>query len=714
MKIKLSYRDVLEIQRLENGVLKVQAQNEEDMYFGQGYGSAMDRGMQMILTRILAQGRATEFLQDNEDMLAIDIFFRKMNWMGNIEDQLKKLSPPIVANIQAWCEGVNVCLKKHIPWEMRLLGIRVEPWHPKDCVLFLRVISYISLQQTQAEMERLLVQLIQAKVPLDYLKEIFPDPLLENIPMELLQKVSLQEKLVPHLLPWKEGFHASNNWALSPSRTVSGKTLLSNDPHLEGNRFPNVWQEFSLHCKDRYMIGATIPGLPGVLVGRNNDVAWGATYACMDSCDSWIEECKDKKYFKDGEWRSFKERKEVIKRKKHPDYHITFYENEHGVLDGNPEKAGFYLSTLWSGANAGGDSLENFCKILYVQKTSDMMEYLGKGEFPFSWAIADSSGNIGYQMSGLLPKRASGSSGLIPLDGRKKENDWQGFYSYTDLPRVYNPECGYVASSNNDLNSLAKIPASNLPIDSYRILRIRELLEKTPKHSPSTIKEIHYDTYSYQARLYMEKLLPLLDQSPTAQILRGWDYRYDPEQKAPWIFEKFYKALLKEVFGKISPEEKAFDFLKQKTSIFIVFAGQFDRILLSEKSLWFQDKTRDEIFTQVWQREIAPIPEAKILPWKAQNHFRMTNIFFQGMLPKFLGFDSAEMPLPGGRATIFQGQVFEIGNRLCTYLPSLRFIVDMSTPGLESHLLGGPSDRRFSKWYKSEIALWKNKIYKKF
>lgn len=713
MKTTLVYRDSLKIERLENGVLKIEAQNEEDLYFGQGYGSAMDRGMQMILTRILAQGRAAELLQDNEDMLAIDIFFRKMNWKGNRQEQIAKLSPESTKKLKAWCEGVNAYFKKHKPFEIRMLRIPVDPWCMEDCLLFLRVISYISLQQTQAEVERLIVQLIQAKIPLEYLQELFPDPLLQGVSMELLEKVSISEKTIPDILPWKEGFHASNNWALSPSRTESGKPLLSNDPHLEGNRLPNVWQEFFLSCKERYAVGATIPGIPGILVGRNNHVAWGATYACMDSCDSWIEECKDKKYLKDGLWHDFQERTETIKRKKHPEYKVTFYENEHGILDGNPEKSGFYLSTLWSGANAGGDSLENLFQTLHIQNVSGMMEALGKGEFPFSWAIADSLGNIGYQMSGLLPKRAKGSSGLIPLDGRKSENDWQGFYAYTDIPRVYNPPCGYVISSNNNLNSLGKVPAINIPIDHYRILRIQELLEKTEKHSPATTKKMHYDTYSYQAKFYMEKLLPLLDESPSAQILKKWDYHYDPEEKAPWIWEKFYKALIKEVFFKIASEQKSFDFLLKKTSIFIVCYGQFDRVLLSDNSLWFQGKTREEIFKEVWTKEISPLKESEILPWKSQNHFSMVNIFFQGKLPKSLGFDYGDLALPGGRASISQGQVFEIGNRLCSYLPSLRFIVDLSNNYLESHILGGPSDRRFSKWYKSEISLWKDKIYKK-
>ncbi|NUM35707.1 MAG: penicillin acylase family protein [Candidatus Brocadiae bacterium] len=712
MKTTMVYRESLEVQRLESGVLEVKAQNEEDLYFGQGYGNAMDRGMQMILTRILAQGRATELLQDDEDMLGIDIFFRKMNWKGKVKEQIEKLSVETLKKLQAWCDGVNCYFKQHIPWEMRALRIPVDPWCPEDCLLFLRVISYISLQQTQAEMERVLVQLVQAQVPLEYLKELFPGSLLDGIPMDLIQKVTVSEKVIPDMIPWKEGFYSSNNWALSPFRTESGKALLSNDPHLEGNRFPNVWQEFSLRCKDRYAIGSTIPGLPGILVGRNNDVAWGATYACMDSCDSWIEECKEKKYFKDEKWHSFQERTEIIKRKKHPDHSITFYENEHGILDGNPQEEGFYLSTLWSGANAGAESFENLFKTLHIKNVSDMMEALGKGEFPFSWAIADAFGNIGYQMSGLLPKRHSGSSGLIPLDGRKSEMDWKGFYEYTELPRTYNPPCGYVISSNNDLNSLSQTPAINLPIDHYRILRIQELIEKKQKHSPTTTKELHYDTYSYQAKAYMEKLLPVLDDSPAAKILKEWNLCYDPEQKGPWVFEKFYKSLIREVFYKISPDKKALEFLLQKSSIFIVFYGQFDHILLQEKSLWFDGKSREEIFALVWKRDVSPFTESEILPWKAQNHFTMKNILFQGKIPKCFGFDYGDFALPGGRASIFQGQVFEIGNRLCSYLPSMRFIVDFSKDGLESHLLGGPSDRRFSKWYKSEIELWKNKIYK--
>ena len=183
-----------------------------------------------------------------------------------------------------------------------------------------------------------------------------------------------------------------------------------------------------------------MPGVPAMLVGRNPDLAWSATYTFMDSTDSWIEKCEDGKYMVAPDtWMPFTEREEIIKRKKKDPVKIVFYENKHGVLEGNPKKDGYYISTAWASSFSGALTLNSILKMFDAKTVAEGMDLFGRVETSWNCILADKGGNIGYQMSGLMPKRREGVSGFVPLPGWEEKNDWQGFEKPEDLPRCYNP-----------------------------------------------------------------------------------------------------------------------------------------------------------------------------------------------------------------------------------------------------------------------------------
>ncbi|WP_372365603.1 penicillin acylase family protein [Candidatus Uabimicrobium sp. HlEnr_7] len=704
----LFYKEKILFKRLKNGVLCVEANNQEDMYFGNGYAQAVDRAMQMILTRIIGQGRICELLKNSDATWEVDVFFRRMNWQKNAERELEKMSAENIAKLTAWCKGVNHALRESIPWEFRLLGIRVEPWEIKDSVLFMRMISYLNLQQSQAEMENLIMQLVQNSIPLSHLNELFPGQL-EGIDIDLIKKVQLQETIVPKNLPWMPGISASiasNNWVIDGSKTLSGNPILANDPHLEGNRLPNVWQEVLLKCQENYVVGAGMPGIPGVLIGRNNNVSWGATYSFMDSLDSWVETCQDGRYFKDDQWHPFTKREETIYRKKKA-HKVYFYENEHGILSGDPYNSGCYLATKWAcSENTGALSLDSLFCAAFTVSTEEMMDVLGQLEVPFNWVIADHQ-NIAYQMSGLSPIR--NWSGLYPADGRFSENDWQGFHSYKDLPRVLNPEQKYIVTANNDLNHLGKVSPINLCMGSYRANILSQILEKAEDISSADCIKMQHNLFSLQAKDFMKVLKPILDNSDAAQELREWNYQYDLLSKGAWLFEQFYGQLLYDVFATIGGET-VFRFLQKETGIFVDFFKNFDCILLQKTNCWFAGKTQEQVFNDAYQKSIARLSSSEIKTWGSNQKIELTNIFFSGKF-KWL-FDYGPVDIPGGRATAQQGQIYQSGGRKTSFVPSLRVIVDMNTTGIMSHILGGPSDRRFSRYYTSEVDMWRTQRYK--
>lgn len=703
----------VKIWRDVNGIPHVEAGNTTDLYWGVGYVHATDRGMQMLLMRILGQGRASEILDSSDSMLTVDMFFRKVNWNDHVQSQLDQLSELHMAFLRAYSEGVNAAFAEKCPWDLRLLGYRHEPWAPADCIMLVRMIGYLTLVQSQDEVERLFVELVQGGVLEAYLQELFPG-LLEGLDIDLLKQVTLPERIIPASVRWNlplPRMMASNNWVISGKKTRSGQPLLSNDPHLEVNRLPNVWCEMAIQVNEAYMLGGTMPGLPGILTGRNRNLSWGVTYSFIDAIDSWMEKCRDGKFYREAgdQWIAFTRRKEIIKRKKKAPVAVTFYENEHGVLDGDPAVEGYYLATRWAAGDSGARSFAALFNMWDAKTVEAGMDTLGQVETGWNWVFADTAGNIGFQMSGLAPKRRDGLSGLIPMPGWKKENDWQGFYSHTEMPRCYNPEKGYFSTANQDLNPYGQIKPINMPMGSYRADRIDQLLESGERFTREDIYQMHFDVYSLEAETFLKILRPLLPDTPQGQILKDWDLCYSADSKGAFLFEEFFKGLYREVFGKNVMGESVIDFLASETGVFIDFYDKFNRILLSEESVWFNGSTRDEIFQKVAEKALKVAPQA----WGENRKVTLTNILFDGKLPGFLGFDRGPFVGIGGRATIHQGQIYRAGNRGTTFFPSYRTVSDMSSDDVRTNLAGGPSDRRFSKYYCSDFDNWLNGKYKK-
>ncbi|MCU0597817.1 MAG: penicillin acylase family protein [Desulfobacterales bacterium] len=702
----------MKISRDRRGIAHVEGKDLPDVFMGMGYAHGKDRALQMLLMRILGRGQGSELLESSDEMLGIDIFFRKMNWTGHMTQELEMLTPEAKNICGAYCEGVNLALSEGIPWEFKLVGYKPDPWSMDDIFLFSRMMGYLTLAQSQGEMERFFVEMVQAGVAEEKLQELFPG-ILGGLDIDLLKKVKLQERIISPVSLWNKAaplMMASNNWVVSGKKTESGKPILANDPHLEVNRLPNVWYEIVLKTQHRFAVGASIPGAPGLPIGRNPNLAWGATYTFMDSTDSWIENCQNGKFFREPDrWVPFRVRKEVIQRKKKEPQEIIFYENDHGVLDGDPNKPGYYLSTAWAPATSGGVSITNLLNMWHVKTVQEGMDVLGRVETAWNFVLADIEGNIGYQMSGMMPKRREGISGFVPLPGWDPENDWQGFEDLKNLPRIYNPEQGYFVTANQDLNAFGKAKPINVVMGPYRSDRIGDLLARNNSLTTADIYHMHMDVYSKEAEIFMQKLTPLIPDTPWGHILKKWDMKYTPDSQGAWLFEKFYKALREEVFGTNGLGVGVTCFLDEHTGIFNDFYLNFNRVMASETSVWFNGRKREDVYKIALDKIAALTPKS----WGEDQQIMLTHIFFSGKLPRWLGFDRGPVTIIGNRATPHQGQIFESAGRKTTFAPSYRMVIDLATDEVNSVLAGGPSDRRFSKWYCSDLFNWIHGKYKK-
>jgi penicillin amidase len=703
------------IKRIAGGVPHITADHEVDLYWGLGYMHGTDRQLAMWLVKLIGQGRASEQLKADEELIAADRYMRWISLGGDAKQEIKKLGKDTRVIIDAYCAGVNRgAADAGVPFEFKLVGYKPDAWTPEDTVLMARIIGFIGLTQSQGDMEKFIIQMIGRGVPIEKLMELLPPmerPKKELV--EIIKRVNLINPMVPESVKWLAGhmrFSASNNWAVSGAKSKSGKAIVCGDPHLEVNRLPAVWYEAVMVSGDLFMAGATFPGIPALVIGRSNNLAWSATYGFMDTIDYFIEDVKDKKCLRGKKRVPFSVREEVIRPKKKPPITLRFYESENGVLEGEPETDGYWLSFAWSSRRGCvATSMDNILKVPRAKNAKEAMGYFGGLPFAaFNWVMADTKGNIAYQMCGAFPKKAPGTSGLLPYLGWEKSQQWKGIVPPTSHPRAYNPKEGYLSTANEDFSSISKVVVQNLPMGSYRGDRIRYLLKKATSLDVEAMKKIQHDLYSLQAELFMKIIGSLLPNTKNGRILKEWDLCYDTESLGATLFERIYEELLRLVFGELEMGAGVIDHAIAETGLLNDFYANFDRILLSKKSRWFGDKTRDEIYRTAIERAL----KKPAVPYGKTHRVLMANLFFGGKLPRVLGFDFGPIELPGNRATIVQGQIFKVAGRVTSFAPSYRMIADLSETAIHTNIAGGPSDRRYSPYYTSDIRSWRNWTYK--
>ncbi len=702
------------VKRLRNGILKIKGKKWSDIAYAQGWAHANDRQLQLFLTRILLKGRASELLAPDEELIEFDKLMRKLNFMNGIDRAVSELEPVAKEILEKYSEGINDYLKKYgRVWELKLLGYKPESWTPQDTILLAKIFGYLGLADNQGNMEKFILQLIQQGIDKKYIYDLFPY-LKDEIDYQLLKKVRV-EPIIPENIRWKlklPKFTASNNWVVAGNKTASGKPILCNDPHLEINRIPSIWEEMILVTDDNYAIGVTLPGAPGIILGRTKYVGWGATFTFLDMIDYHIEHCKEGKFRRGNKWLPFRKREEIIKVKKRGELRVVFYENENGVLEGDPEEEGFYLAYHFASAGeSGADEINAILGVMFAKNVKEAMVAFKKMKIStFNFVIADRDGNIGYQMTGKTFKRPENVSGLLPIPGWLKKYSYSGYYLPEELPSLYNPSDGIIVTANQDLNYLSNFNPINLPMSPYRASRIQELLRDRNNLTVEDMKKIHYDLYSIQAEMIMEIIKPFIPDSVKGEILRNWDFTYDSTSVAPTLFEGVYLEILRKIFGENGFGEEVIDYMLNETALFADYHWNFDRIILNEKSIWFEHQSRDDILEAAVREGLKKTPA---IPYGETRKILFKHLLFGERLPKFLGFDFGPVQLPGSRSTVTQGQIFRSGGRVTTFSPSWRFITDMSTDEVFTNLPGGTTDRRFSLWYMSDIQNWLRGVYKK-
>ncbi len=548
----------------------VYAKNEDDLFFATGYLMARERLFQMTVNAATTEGRLSELF--GESQLESDVFLRTWGIPKTGEKLVDHLKPESRAAMETFCRGVNAYIDElggRLPVEFKLLRIKPIRWEPKHATGYARMMAYSLSQSWYPEM--LLGQvayMFGAQKALE-LWPVAPDEKPASLPTVSADLASIWETLssadekVRRLLGTAGGHLGSNSWVISGSRTRSGKPLLANDPHLGYNQ-PSVWYEMHLVGGSYDVSGASFPGVPFIVLGQNRNAAWGFTNLMTDDLDFYLETVDHQtpnRYLHDGLWKEMKVREETVKIKGGGTHTFTVRATHRGpvISDIHPlaKKLDSAISFRWTGHEVSHE-VEAFLGLNRMKDWADFSEAVASFTVPGQNIVyADRAGNIGWRPAVRLPIR-KGAETLVPLPGETSEYDWQGFVEPTDLPFLFNPDRGFIATANNRTVS-DQFPhyVSSLWHDKSRHARIVEMLGDRTGLTVKDMAEIQNDVVSPFGRDLSKQFTQALAAIPpeheshriALDHLSRWDGDFSSRSAGALIFSMIMSNLLEAIYA---------------------------------------------------------------------------------------------------------------------------------------------------------------------
>jgi penicillin amidase len=728
------------------GVPHIYASNPHDLFMAQGFVHAQDRFWQMEFWRHIGTGRLSEML--GKTTLNQDCFIRTLGWNRAAQQDLKRLGPEERAILEAYAAGVNAYLEHHrdrLPLEFtlfRLFGRRweIEPWQPLHTVAWAKVMAWDLGGNWDDE---LLNARIVDRIGAERLKEIvLPYPadrpvivptLVAEVPEETFRALLDISRSLQRMSLGDAPDIGSNNWVVAGSRTVTGKPILANDPHLS-IQMPSIWYEVTLSCEPVTpecpfrVAGASFPGVPGVVIGHNDRIAWGVTNLGPDVQDLYIERPNPQNPFEvefQGQWEPVRVITEEIRiaGRAEPLY-LPVRITRHGPVINDVVEALTRTQTLYAFRWTALEPSSIVRALLRLNRARNWEEFraaLADWDVPGqNFVYADVDGHIGYQATGRIPIRAKGN-GLLPVPGWTGEYEWTGYIPYEEMPRRLDPPEGFIVTANNAIVDSA-YPYFITAMWDYgdRAQRILDLLPAKDRLSIEDVAAIQNDTFSLAAQAITPYILQVSFTDPLARqtqdLLRAWDFRATPESPAPTIFETFLKHLLHEVWVDELGEE-----IVQELLTWSSHNRYWARWALAQPDLaWWDDRrtpqreTRDDIVRRAFEQAVAELrgrlgPDPRAWAWGKVH----TATFVHGTLgrsgigPVEAIFNRGPYPAPGTSAAV-NNLGFDVQKGFAVRsLPSLRFIASTARWS-DSRFIHttGQSGLPYHPHYDDFIPLW--------
>lgn len=777
------YRDTM-------GIPHIYASTSHDIFFAQGYVHAQDRFWQMDAWRHIGSGELSEMF--GESQLETDSFLRTLGWRKTAEAEWEQLGPDSLAILQAYTDGVNAYLKDHndtaLSLEYAVLGLLspdyvIEPWEPVHSLTWGKAMAWDLRGNMGDEIER--AELLKVLTP-EQVALLFPEypedhPVIVNeIPVESqismvkpdlglstfdYSSISLDSTaynaslLDPVLGPLGDGI-GSNSWAVSGKLTDTGMPYLANDPHL-GIQMPSIWYQVGLHCSKKSddcgleVAGFSFAGVPGVIIGHNDKLAWGFTNVGPDVMDLYIEKVNPEnpnQYEFNGEWLDFETYEETVNIVGGEPVTITVRKSRHGpvISDtynptkdvGDPKDKEFipfkertnlglpdqYVIALAWTALTPSTPFEAIWGFDQAQNWEEFREAARGFHVPAQNLLyADVEGNIGYQMPGDIPIRKNGD-GTLPVPGWTDEYDWEGFVPFEDLPYTFNPEEGYIVTANNQVNPWDYPYLITKDWDyGYRAQRIVDMIESAPgKIDQAYIQSMQGDATDLNSK----SILPVWDeidykaetpnQAYALDLLTKWDSVCAADSQACALYQRFWWNLDENTFNDDLPEKNAVSGGSKEFETFRL-------ILLTPDNFFWDDKltedvveTRDDIFVASLVETVEQLEKdysKDPAKWPAWGELHSAT-FENGTLGKsgvslIEGLFNRGPFETGGGQSLVNATGWDVGVGFeVDWLPSMRMIVDFSdlNNSLTVHTTG-QSGHAYHPHYADMSPLWASVQY---
>jgi len=734
-------REPVEVVYDDRAVPHIFARSEEDAYRALGYVVARDRLFQLYAQTLAASGRLTEI--GGAQALPLDREMRQLGLTRAAEGIAARLGDTSVTvrMARAYADGVNAYIARmpaaELPLEFRLLGRRPPKWEPIDSYFLQNRMGW-TLANIANERDRVGAA---AKVGAAAANALFPDdsPIVEPIqpngqgtprfdtsplpppgaPDSASMLLGATDAWLPSRrraraddedAPWR----ASNNWAVMPKRSATGHALLAGDPHLDLT-LPSIWYEAHLVVPGRLDVyGATIPGLPAVVLGFNRDVAWTFTNTGADVMDYYVEEVDDDRHPTrhrvDGAWRPIEPRVEVYRGQKGQTIAVdTVYYTFRGPMQ---RVRGRWLSLRWTVLDAGREAA-GFIEGARARTAAEFEDAMARTyRAPAqNMLAADRAGHIAIRSTGRYPIRAR--NGSVPLDGTSSANDWKSDLPLERWPQAFDPAQGYLASANQQpVDPRAVDFWFGGSYDPWRALRINALLRADSAVTVDDMRRFQTDPGSARADLYVPYFLNAALRvasrgtgpnrvvlAEAGRLLNRWDRRYTASNTGAVLFESAMREAAMETWDELASENGA----RRVTPSSAVFA----RLMHDSASAWWDDRStpqvedRDAILASslvsafLATRQRLGTPGDSGWRWSNVHHVNIPHLL------RIPALSALGMPIDGGPGTL---SPIAIGG---SNGPSWRMVVELGpTVHAWTTYPGGQSGNPASPRYKDRIPQW--------
>ncbi|PWT92704.1 MAG: hypothetical protein C5B55_05835 [Blastocatellia bacterium] len=737
-------KDRVTIRRDERGIPYIEAKNDEDLYFAQGYATAVDRLWQMDLFRRTARGELAEVLGagPNNQALEQDKQHRVLGFSHVAEDEAAQASPKAKLVLEAYARGVNAYIDsldpKSLPPEFQILQYKPKPWTPADSLIIVKIFAEALSNTWRLDAMREALSALPAEKraalmpeisPLDVLvvgkdtkqtnstTASIPPPYSRQALLDLEQNRAVSEAALERLGLFAEGLAASNNWVIDGKHTVSGKSLLANDPHLQAST-PPIWHMIHLTAPGVRVAGVTGPGLPGVVIGHNDRIAWGFTNVGPDVQDLYIEKFDPndpKRYSTPSGWQTVTVRHEEIKvRKAIGDSATDIVPLDVTVTRHGPivfERDGKRYALRWTAL----DPKLNRSDISFQMNRAGNWQEFNAALEAFTAptqniVYADVDGHIGYHAAGVVPIRKTGD-GSVPYDGSTDDGEWTGFIPVSKLPNVYDPPSGIIVTANQ------RIVGTDYPYflthswaQPYRARRIFDLLSEKPKLDANDFLRIQGDVYSIAGVLFAKQaakdlkptLTPADDKLRAAvDLLESWDGQVNAESRGALIASQMRIAFRSKILTATLGQDLV------KSYQWSNFDTTLDRIIKDEPANWLpkEFKTYADLYRACYDDAVSALTKSlgadeSKWAWGEQVKARFPHPLAAAPL---IGGQFTIPPFPQNGTGGLLGATVNVGSSV-----SMRFIADPSDWDKTQHGISvGESGLPKSPHWNDQLADWR-------